>query len=169
MYLIVWEFTVPAEHHSAFIAKYRGDGEWARLFGHSPDWKGTELIGNGDTRGHFLTIDRWESKEGWESFRASYAAEYLALDLACGVTPVRLPSRNMLWHVLSLVMAGMAATPPVSSSAITASAIDLRRRVCCETGMSWAAGCVQADHLRVSQKPTPASEPSRPRKMSNRL
>ena len=83
MYLIVWEFTVPPEHHAGFIAKYRGDGEWARLFGHSPKWKGTELLRHADEPGHFLTIDRWESKEAWESFRASYAAEYLALDLAC--------------------------------------------------------------------------------------
>lgn len=83
MYTIVWEYTVPAEHHAAFIAKYRGDGEWARLFAHSLDWKGTELVRHGEEAGHFLTIDRWVSREGWESFRAAFASEYMALDLAC--------------------------------------------------------------------------------------
>ncbi len=83
MYIIVWRFQVLPERRSEFLRRYASDGEWARLFARAPGWLETELVALEGTPDTFLTIDRWETADAWERFRAEFAQEYEALDLAC--------------------------------------------------------------------------------------
>jgi hypothetical protein len=95
VYVIVWEFQVPAEQREAFERAYGPDGEWARLFGRSAEFRGTELLratlddledeeeaaavtardGTG-----YLTVDRWSSRAGYVAFNEQFAAAYEELD-----------------------------------------------------------------------------------------
>jgi hypothetical protein len=44
MYVILWEFVVPPEKVDAFIAAYKDDGAWAKLFAQAEGYVGTELL-----------------------------------------------------------------------------------------------------------------------------
>ncbi|HEX7918826.1 MAG TPA: antibiotic biosynthesis monooxygenase [Gemmatimonadales bacterium] len=83
MYLIVWRFQVIPERRSEFLRCYATAGEWSKLFAKAPGWRGTELVALDGTTDIFLTIDRWDSIEAWDRFRADFAAEYEALDRIC--------------------------------------------------------------------------------------
>ena len=83
MYLIVWKFQILPERRSEFLRRYASEGEWSRLFARAMGWQGTTLVALEGTTDIFLTIDRWESLDAWHRFRADFATEYEALDLAC--------------------------------------------------------------------------------------
>ena len=65
---------------AAFEAAYGPQGAWAKLFGTSPDYQGTELLRDAYIPGGYLTIDRWASEEAFRAFRKDHDAEYEALD-----------------------------------------------------------------------------------------
>ncbi len=79
MHVILWEFTVAPEKRDAFIAAYKSDGLWARLFREANGYLGTELLFSRET-GRFTTIDRWESEPAFHSFQAGYSEQYQQLD-----------------------------------------------------------------------------------------
>ena len=83
MYVIIWRFKVAAEHREEFVRRYAANGDWARLFGRSQEYLGTELLVADGVSGYFMTIDRWRSQEGWERFKAACQVEYEALDRLC--------------------------------------------------------------------------------------
>lgn len=74
----LWRFEVPEEQEAEFVAAYRSDGDWAKLFGTAPGFIRTELWRDGD--GIYLTIDHWESVTAFEAFQASLGEEYRQLD-----------------------------------------------------------------------------------------
>jgi heme-degrading monooxygenase HmoA len=85
MYALVWEFRVNREREAAFRRVYGAEGDWARLFRRSAGYLGSELLegeSGGDER-RYLTIDRWASRENFESFHGAWQDEYRALDKAC--------------------------------------------------------------------------------------
>lgn len=75
--MILWRYEVRSEHRAHFEESYGPAGEWARLFAQSADFRGTELLRGDD---HYLTIDRWESKEAFAAFMADHEADYRDLD-----------------------------------------------------------------------------------------
>ena len=79
---IVWEFVVPAANRTRFEAAYGADGDWARLFRHAADFLGTELLGDRERDGVYLTIDRWASAEAFDRFKRDFGADYSRLDAA---------------------------------------------------------------------------------------
>lgn len=83
MYVVVWSFDVTDERRPEFERAYGPDGAWARLFSRSSDYRGTELLRDGERNGRYLTVDRWTSFSAYESFRAQWKAEYEALDRTC--------------------------------------------------------------------------------------
>lgn len=83
MYLIIWQFQVAPEKRAEFARRYASDGDWARLFGRSAEWQGTELLAVEGEPGAFFTIDRWASPGAWERFKSTHAADYDALDRKC--------------------------------------------------------------------------------------
>jgi hypothetical protein len=82
MYVILWEFVVPPEKVGAFVAAYKSDGAWAKLFAQAEGYVGTELLTSAEAEQEamFITIDRWESAEDFTRFQGQFGAEYGALD-----------------------------------------------------------------------------------------
>jgi heme-degrading monooxygenase HmoA len=78
-HLRLWKFEVAPENEERFVAAYRSDGDWARLFASSPGFIRTELWRDGD--GIYLTADHWQSAEAFERFQADFSTEYQRLDL----------------------------------------------------------------------------------------
>jgi len=83
MFVIVWQFEVTEEQTTGFEAAYSADGSWARLFRHSAEYLGTELLRDAYVPGRYLTIDRWQSEDAFRAFRKQHDADYEALDRAC--------------------------------------------------------------------------------------
>jgi hypothetical protein len=82
MYVILWEFVLHPEKVHAFVAAYKSDGAWARLFAHSDGYLGTELFSSADSnqKRTFITIDRWKTAEDFIRFQEQFGAEYRAFD-----------------------------------------------------------------------------------------
>lgn len=78
MHLRLWRFEVPLETEQRFVAAYRSDGDWAKLFATAPGFIRTELWRGDD--GAYLTADYWRSANDFERFQASQGPAYRRLD-----------------------------------------------------------------------------------------
>ena len=87
-HVIVWEFAPRAGKAEEFEQVYGPDGEWARLFKRSPDYRGTELLRLIEG-GSYLTIDRWASAAAFSEFQDQWRTEYETLDRRCEVLTER--------------------------------------------------------------------------------
>jgi heme-degrading monooxygenase HmoA len=74
----LWRFEVAPEREAGFLAAYRADGHWARLFATAPGFIRTELWRDGD--GVYLTADHWLSVQAFEAFQAGHGDAYRQLD-----------------------------------------------------------------------------------------
>jgi heme-degrading monooxygenase HmoA len=83
MFVVVWRFEIAEDKIGAFEAAYGPQGSWARLFGNSQNYLGTELLRDAYEPGCYLTIDRWKSEETFRAFRKEHDKDYEALDRAC--------------------------------------------------------------------------------------
>ena len=81
MIAILWRYEVREEHLPSFECTYGPAGEWAKLFGRSDGYLGTELLSAAD--GAFLTIDRWRDKAALDAFISEHGDDYQALDRLC--------------------------------------------------------------------------------------
>jgi heme-degrading monooxygenase HmoA len=82
-YIVIWEYSVPPEHATAFLAAYGPAGTWAKLFRASPAYRGTELYRDREIADRYVTIDFWMSPADFDRFRQEHAEAYAALDRAC--------------------------------------------------------------------------------------
>jgi hypothetical protein len=82
-FIALWEFHVKPESVVTFERIYGPHGDWAQLFGKSPDYLGTELIRDLKQRGRYLTLDRWISREAFQRFKQEHQAVYAELDKQC--------------------------------------------------------------------------------------
>jgi len=83
MYIIIWEYQVIPERRIEFENIYAPNGAWAELFKKGNGYLGTELIHSTEHPAQYITIDRWDSKENYESFLLQYKNEYKNLDTQC--------------------------------------------------------------------------------------
>jgi heme-degrading monooxygenase HmoA len=74
----LWKFEVAPEHEDRFVAAYRSDGDWAKLFAAAPGFIRTDLWRDGD--GIYLTADHWATVMAFEQFQATQGDEYRRLD-----------------------------------------------------------------------------------------
>jgi hypothetical protein len=77
-HLRLWKFEVPADAEERFVAAYKSDGDWARLFAAAPGFIRTELWRSGDR--HYLTADYWRSAADFEGFQTNLGETYRRLD-----------------------------------------------------------------------------------------
>jgi hypothetical protein len=77
MFVIVWRFTTGDPE--AFERHYGPGGTWAAFFRRDANFVRTDLL-RGDA---YLTLDWWTSREAYESFRTTHAAEYAQIDFQC--------------------------------------------------------------------------------------
>jgi heme-degrading monooxygenase HmoA len=82
MYVVLWEFVVAPGKADGFIAAYKDDGAWAKLFTQAEGYVGTELLycTEAGQESTFLTIDRWQHAEDFTRFQEQFGDEYKALD-----------------------------------------------------------------------------------------
>lgn len=80
MYVVIWKFRVRHGADAVFRKIYGPSGDWATLFRTSPGFLGTELLRDLEGGHRYMTIDRWQTRQAYESFRRERSAEYAALD-----------------------------------------------------------------------------------------
>lgn len=80
MFIIVWRYRVAIDNLDRFLTAYGPAGEWARLCGRAPGYRGSELWARTHEPGSFLVIDRWDSEQSFLGFRHTFQAESAALD-----------------------------------------------------------------------------------------
>lgn len=80
MTVIVWEFRTHPGREAEFVAAYGPKGDWARLFGRSPAFRGTELLSDPADPGRYLTLDRWDDAAVFDTFKVEHGTDYGALD-----------------------------------------------------------------------------------------
>lgn len=78
MISVLWKYKVKPQYRRDFLAAYGADGRWVAFFKQDAGYRETILLQ--PTDGHFLTIDRWCSREAYDAFRVSHAEEYKRLD-----------------------------------------------------------------------------------------
>jgi heme-degrading monooxygenase HmoA len=83
MYTVLWKYQVKAEKQSEFEEIYSPNGAWVELFKKSAGYLGTELMHDEKQPRHYLTIDRWDSKESYKAFQSQWKEKYNALDTQC--------------------------------------------------------------------------------------
>jgi heme-degrading monooxygenase HmoA len=74
VFVRVWEYEVPGDRAAAFTTAYAADGAWGELFGRAAGFLGTELYRDAGRADRFLTIDRWQNEEDWQSFLHAFGA-----------------------------------------------------------------------------------------------
>ena len=84
MFVNLWEFHVKSGMRDLFEKVYGPEGDWARLFGAAPGYRGTRRIRDGAGGRRYLTLDYWASRSEFEAFRDRYAGAYAELDGQCG-------------------------------------------------------------------------------------
>jgi heme-degrading monooxygenase HmoA len=80
---VLWEFKVASGREAEFEGIYNSDGEWAKLFRSDGRYDGTTLLRDSADGRRYVTIDRWQSRESYEGFKARHEKEYKALDARC--------------------------------------------------------------------------------------
>ena len=77
-HLRLWRFEVSPETEARFVAAYKSDGEWAKLFARAPGFIRTDLWR--EREGIYLTADHWQSVEAFERFQVESGEAYRRLD-----------------------------------------------------------------------------------------
>ena len=83
MFLALWEFEVKRGSEKKFEEVYGADGAWAKLFLQDSQYRGTRLVKDVERERVYLTLDFWETREAYESFKKEHAAEYERIDKEC--------------------------------------------------------------------------------------
>ena len=83
MFLALWEFEVKSGCEERFQSVYEAEGKWARLFRTDPNFIATRLLRDPVQPNRFVTLDFWESRSAYESFKELNHAAYLRLDKDC--------------------------------------------------------------------------------------
>jgi len=83
LFVTLWEFEVKPGCEELFERAYGPEGNWVRLFRRDARYRGTRLLREVGRERVFITIDQWESGEGYDEFREKWAAEYAEIDRNC--------------------------------------------------------------------------------------
>lgn len=79
----IWTYRVRRERREEFESRYKGDGDWAKLFARAKGYGGTTLLRDAKEDGRYATLDRWDSEEDFERFKRQFGREYQELDAIC--------------------------------------------------------------------------------------
>lgn len=82
MFVALWEFEVKPGCEKRFLKVYGPEGDWAKLFRKDANYQETQLLHDSEHPAIFLTLDFWISRQAYETFMETHAAEYQELDAA---------------------------------------------------------------------------------------
>lgn len=77
---LFYRYRVHAAQARAFEHAYGPDGPWAHLFAEHPAFRRTRLFRHKNEAGVYVCVDAWETKAGWDDFRARHGEAYARLD-----------------------------------------------------------------------------------------
>ena len=83
VYVTIWEFDAKPGEHAEFENFYGPDGEWVQLFRRSKSFLRTELFRDRNNENHYVTVDYFASKAGYDAFMGEFRQDYEALDRRC--------------------------------------------------------------------------------------
>jgi quinol monooxygenase YgiN len=83
VFRILWQFETTAVESARFVEAYGPSGPWVVFFRQAPGYLDTDLFSSTAAPLLFLTLDRWESRAAYETFRRERSSEYSAIDAAC--------------------------------------------------------------------------------------
>jgi heme-degrading monooxygenase HmoA len=83
VYAYLWEFRAKADRQAEFERHYGPEGTWVTLFRRASGYIETRLLQDRVEKLRYVTIDRWQSVEAYQAFRARYSREYEELDRLC--------------------------------------------------------------------------------------
>jgi quinol monooxygenase YgiN len=87
VYVAMWEFKAKPGERAEFENFYGPDGEWVQFFHRSKCFLRMEFFRDRDDENHYVTLDYFTSRAGYDDFRREFRQEYEALDRRCdGVT-----------------------------------------------------------------------------------
>ena len=82
MFVVLWEFEVKPGCEERFQKVHGPEGDWAKLFRKDANYQETRLLHDLNGPATYLTLDFWTSRQAYETFTATHAAEYGELDAA---------------------------------------------------------------------------------------
>jgi quinol monooxygenase YgiN len=83
VYVVIWEFMAKPGERGEFENFYGPDGEWVQLFRRSKSFLRMEFFRDRNNENHYVTIDSFASKQGYDDFVREFRQEYEALDRRC--------------------------------------------------------------------------------------
>ena len=75
--MIALVFSYEVRDAAEFERVYGADGDWAQFFRQGRGYIGTELLRDVENPGRYLVLDRWESREAYQSFVDAHREEYM--------------------------------------------------------------------------------------------
>ncbi|HKW32499.1 MAG TPA: antibiotic biosynthesis monooxygenase [Candidatus Acidoferrum sp.] len=96
MFVALWEFEVKPGCEKRFLKVYGPGGDWAKLFRNDANYQETQLLHDPENPAIFLTLDFWASRQAYEGFMATHAAQYAGLDAAGKELTLR--KRKIGWY-----------------------------------------------------------------------
>ena len=83
MYMILWKYHVHPDKQKEFERAYSSEGVWAALFQKSPAYLGTDFFQDEVNFLLYFTIDKWKSKQEYETFLQTWREDYETIDKQC--------------------------------------------------------------------------------------
>jgi hypothetical protein len=83
LFVIIWKFKPKWGLEKQFEDVYGPHGLWIELFSKTNDYLGTSFLKEIDSENIYLAVDRWHSKEAYESFKLRFFEDYHSIDLQC--------------------------------------------------------------------------------------
>ena len=80
MFLALWEFEVKSGCTERFQSVYGPSGDWVRLFRTDPRFIKTRLLHDPAEPSKYFTLDFWQSRSAYESFKKLNRAAYFTID-----------------------------------------------------------------------------------------
>jgi len=75
--VIALVFSYDVDDSPGFEQVYGPEGEWAQFFRTGRGYVGTELLRDVEIPGRYLVVDRWETREAYNSFVDEHRDEYM--------------------------------------------------------------------------------------------
>jgi hypothetical protein len=79
----MWEFVVSTPQMQGFESAYSSAGVWSQLFRRDPAYVETMLLHDANAFGRYVTVDLWQDRDSYLSFKARFADDYQRIDQDC--------------------------------------------------------------------------------------
>jgi heme-degrading monooxygenase HmoA len=75
--VIALVFVYDVSQSEEFERVYGPDGDWSQFFRQGRGYVGTELLRDVEQPGRYLVVDRWDSRDAYNTFVEQHRGEYM--------------------------------------------------------------------------------------------